>query len=254
MKYKSLLLFLLLSSVIVSCISPKKVLYFQNVDAVKEQQNSIKYEPKIQTDDLLYIVVSAEDQETVAAFNNLSQGNTSLVNNLEDKGYLVDQYGEINFPILGKLKVLGYTRTTLIEMLKSKLVPYVTNPQIKVTIINFKVTVLGEVKKPGTYTFKTEKVTLPQLIAEAGDLTYTSVRSNIMVVREVDGKKTFNTVDLTQADIVNSPFYYMVQNDIVYVEPNKNKINQGGIPTAFLNIMAVFTLLATTTLLIIAFK
>jgi polysaccharide export outer membrane protein len=251
MTYKNLLLIILFFIVVVSCRSPKKVLYFQNIDAVKEQE-IVKYEIKIQPDDLLYIYVDALDQETVAAFNRRSGAGATNITNLEEKGYLVDQEGYIIYPVLGKLKVVGYTRTQLIDFLKKELEAYVKNPDIKVSILNFKVTVLGEVRRPGVYDFNTQRVTLPDVIAKAGDISYTSVRTNIIVVREIDGKKTFNKVDFTQADIVNSPFYYMVQNDIVYVEPNKNKIDQGAIPTALLNVIAVFTLLATTYLLIIA--
>jgi polysaccharide export outer membrane protein len=252
MDFKKGVLLVLLCVSVLSCRSKKNVVYFQNEDALLSQK-AFNYEPTIQVDDVLSIRVVALDPETVASFNTENSSTGGIIQRAL-MGYLVDSNGFIEFPVLGKLKAAGLTKTAFTQQLKERLTLHVTNPTINIRILNFKVTVLGEVGSPGTYEFDTERVTLLQLFSKAGDLTFQSKRKNILIVREVDGIKTFNRVDATQAEIVGSPFYYLAQNDVVYVEPRKNKIDSGAIPPALTNTISVFTVLLTTLLLVRTLK
>jgi polysaccharide export outer membrane protein len=140
-------------------------------------------------------------------------------------GYLVDSTGDIDFPIVGRVHLAGMSRSEAIEFLKKTLKPYLSNPTIVMRILNYKVTVLGEVKNPGTFTIPNERVTILEAIGIAGDLQITGMRDNVLVIREVDGKRVEYRVDLRSKDIFNSPVYYLTQNDVVYVEPNRAKRN-----------------------------
>jgi polysaccharide export outer membrane protein len=210
-----------------SCASKKKMVYFQGSMNGSENTN---YNPILHTDDFLTVIVMGMDQETVKPFNlpvtttMMNAGGYSL-GSQTPPGYLVDINGNIDFPLIGKVKVAGLTRSVVIDSLKARLKPYLTNPTILIRILNFKVTVLGEVNNPGTFTIPNERVTLPEVLGIAGDLKITAKRKNIIVIRDVDGKKTEYKVDLTSKDIFSSPVYYLNQNDVVYVEPNRAKLN-----------------------------
>ena len=215
-------LFLLLS-----CASKKKVVYLQDIDQTKSYDSSTLYEPKLQPDDLLSIIVSAENPELSVPFNLPQiQGNYEINNNQNGiKTYLVDNFGFIEFPVIGKLKLGGLTRTEATAKLVTAVGEYIKNPIINLRILNFKVSILGEVLKPSSFTLSSERITLLEAISMAGDLTIYGKRNNILIIREAEGKKTYNRVDITKSDFLNSPFYYLAQNDIVVVEPNKTRVN-----------------------------
>ena len=218
----SMLLFVLF--LISSCSQQKKITYYQNIDQISTFNDS-NFEPTIQPDDLLMIIVSAPDQEAAAPFN-LSSENVPLPNGQasmaqrQQQLYLVDKNGNVDFPVLGQLKFGGLTKTEVFVQLKEKLSKYLKNPIINIRIMNYKVTVQGEVTRPGSYPINSERITLVEALSMAGDLTIYGKRNNIIVVREIQGKKTVGRVDLTKADFINSPFYYLSQNDLIYVEPN----------------------------------
>ena len=197
------------------------------------------YEIKIQPDDLLTIVVSSDNSpESVIpfnpniAFNPPSPLTFNPVTGTQQKTppYLVDADGYIDFPVLGKLKVGGLMRTEVLQLIKEKISEYVKKPFIYIHLANFKVILEGEVASGGVMTFDSERVTLIEAIAKAGGLTIYGKRNNILIIRENNGVKTHNRVDITKADFINSPFYYLAQNDVVYIEPNKNAINKAAIP------------------------
>ena len=215
---KRLFLLLLLLINLTSCISKKKILYFQGDQSAPSA--AVNYEPQIQNDDLLSITVTCIQQELAAPFNMISNGNNSKLN-----GYLVDQNGEIEFPVLGKIKVAGYAKSVFKEFLKEKLSLYIKDPVVDFKILNFKISVLGEVGSPGNKSFEGDRVTFMDAIASAGDLTLFAQRDNILLIRDYQGVKTFTRVDVTKADFINSPFYYLDQNDLIYVEPRKAKID-----------------------------
>lgn len=242
-----------------SCASRKDLVYYQNIDGAKFMERFNSYEIKIQPDDLMLIIVSAEDPEIAAPFNLMSVTVESAVRpnmvsaSQTNQMYLVDANGTIDFPVLGNLKVGGLTRTEVLKMLKSKIAVYINNPIINLRITNFKVSVQGEVGVPGTYNVTSERITLIEALSMARDLTIYGMRHNILIIREIDGVKSYNRVDITQSDFINSPFYYLAQNDVVYVEPNQNKINGAAVgPNTGVLISITSLLIALVTLIITA--
>lgn len=209
-----------------SCVSRKKIAYFQNMEDLKSEVYAARSDLKIQPNDLLTITVSAANIEAVQPFNlpvttapRLGQPG-SVGGAMELQSYLVDSDGNIEFPVLGTVHVAGHSRQELVEKLKKEIAVYVQNPIVNIKIINFQVTVLGEVNQPGTYTVPDERLSLIKALGLAGDLTIYGRRDNIMILRETGDTKEYKTIDLTQSDFLNSPYYYLQQNDVVYVEPN----------------------------------
>jgi polysaccharide export outer membrane protein len=220
---------LFLSLFIFSCASRKNVAYYQNIDQLANLESSSSYETILQPDDLLMIVVMAENPEVAAPFNLPSvimQSTTELENQqMRMNSYLIDSKGFIQFPVLGSIQIGGLTRTQAIAKITNELEKYIKKPSINLRILNYKVTVQGEVTQPGIHNITSERITLTEALSMSGDLTVYGKRDNILVIREVDGKKQATRVDITKADFLNSPFYYLKQNDVVYVEPNKTKVN-----------------------------
>ncbi|WP_183671737.1 polysaccharide biosynthesis/export family protein [Parabacteroides faecis] len=217
-----------------ACTSTKKIIYLQDVIPLKQQEIEQKYEVIIHSDDLLAIMVNSRDPELALPFNmpmvtyQLGSNNGGQQRVL---GYLVDTNGDIDFPILGKIHVEGLTRMQLTELVKSKLIEgdLIKDPIVTVQFLNFKVSVMGEVGRPGSFTISGDRITLLEALSMAGDLTIYGRRDRVGVIRENNGKRTILFHDLRSADIFNSPCYYLQQNDIVYVEPNKAKSGQSSI-------------------------
>lgn len=243
-----------------SCASRKDSVYYQNIDGMASPEQSNTYEIKIQPDDLLLIIVSADEPETAIPFNlsTISVPSAGSVNTAQGQltmqSYLVDASGIIDFPVLGKLKVAGLSRTEVMQLLDSKIAKYIKNPIINLRLMNFKISVQGEVTNPGTYTVSSDRVTLIEALSMAKDLTIYGKRDNILIIRELNGVKTYNRVDITKADFINSPFYYLAQNDVVYVEPNKTRINGAAVGANTGVIISVTSLLITLVTLIVTAK
>ena len=238
-----------------SCHQKEKIVYFQENNSVEFKNSS--YNPKLKPDDLLSIHVVAQDEATVKLFN-MPYGNVNQnvggysTGNLSQPGYLITNDGFIDFPIIGKIKLAGLTRQDAIDLIKEKLKSFMQDPVIIIRLLNYKVTVLGEVKNPGSFTIPNERITLLEAIGIAGDLEITARRNNILVLREVDGKLTETRVDLTKKDVFNSSVYYLQQNDVVYVEPNRVKMNSALYNTANVSTgISIISLLVTITLLFI---
>ena len=207
-----------------SCVSRKDIIYFQN-DEINQDEVSNTYTTIIKPDDLLQIAVTSENIEASMHFNLpaivTSTTSTMVAGQPTQLPYLVNSSGEIDFPILGTLKVGGLTRNELIELLKEKLSPkYILNPNINIRITNFKINITGAVRSPGTYTIPNERVTILDALSLAGDLDISGKRNNILVIREENNKKVKYTVDLRSNDLFTSPVFYLQQNDNIYVEPN----------------------------------
>ena len=224
------LLALLIVSITTSCVSRKEIVYFQGLDQAeaKLDQNQ-RTSLKIKHNDLLTISVSAPEQEAAMPFNlpviGVPQGGAELgglsVNGRQQlQTYLVDSDGNIEFPVLGTVKVVGLNRQELSAKLKSQVSEYVQDPIVNVRIVNFQVSVLGEVARPGTFDVRDEYLSLPKALGFAGDLSIYGRRDNVLVMREENGKKIHAYLNLTDPNVINSPFYYLQQNDVVYVEPN----------------------------------
>lgn len=236
-----------------SCASRKDVVYYQNIDSMGSQEKASSYEVKIQPDDLLSINVSAEDAEAAMPFNLNPVNPLSAAKDVgKESIYLVDVSGYIDFPVLGKIKVSGLTRAEILMMFQKKISNYVKNPIVTIVIKNFKIAVQGEVAVPGIYPVVSERITLIEALSVAGDLTIYGKRDNILIIREIDGVKSYNRVDITKADFINSQYYYLAQNDVVYVEPNKSRIsgsavgaNTGVLFSAVSILLGVITLILT---------
>ncbi|WP_299675028.1 polysaccharide biosynthesis/export family protein [uncultured Tenacibaculum sp.] len=223
--YKVVSLILLISITLTSCVSKKDITYFQN-DQIDQKNVSNSYKIVFKPDDLLQITVSALDFESVKSFNlpavNFATTTDRAIGTPQQQTYLIDNKGFINFPVIGKLKIAGLTRGEAIDMIKNKLDPdYVKNPTINIRIANYTVTVLGDVRRPGTYTIPNERITILEAIGLAGDLNITGKRNTIKVFREINGEKVQFDIDIRSNKIFTSPVYYLQQNDLVYVDQNK---------------------------------
>mgnify|MGYP000076599498 CR=1 FL=1 len=242
---KLMIIFLIILSS--SCASRKKYVYFNSSELQTEKNN---FNPILKTGDFLMINVYSSNLEASVPFN-LPTPNTSVragySNGLSAiTGYLINQNGEIDFPILGKIKLLNLNTIDASELIKEKLSSYLTNPIVNVQIQNFKITVLGEVKRPGTFQIPNERVTIIEALGLAGDLTINGVRQNVMLIRDINGVKTEIELDLTSKDIFNSEYYYLAQNDIIYVSPNQAKINSSTMSTSYGMFISIASLLITT--------
>lgn len=208
-----------------SCASRKNMIYFQPDSTALHSSYELNA-PKLQAGDILTINVTADDIRATEPFNQVSAYQTSTIQNTNPfiPTYTIDQNGFIDFPKLGKVKLAGRTRTEAIDYLRGEISKYIVAPGVNMNIRNFRVTVLGEVRSPGTYSIENDRITLLEALGMAGDLTINGVRKNVLVVREQNGVKQEYRVDLTQRDALNSPVYYLAQNDVIYVEPNGAKL------------------------------
>ncbi|WP_158838681.1 polysaccharide biosynthesis/export family protein [Polaribacter sp. L3A8] len=224
-KVKITILFLIL--ITSSCVSNKDIAYFQ-FDEIEQSAVSNNFKTIFKPDDLLQITISSVDVEAAIPFNlpAVSFSTTGLATGTaKQQTYLIDSKGEIDFPIFGKLKLGGLSREEAFKMLKDKLSPdYIDNPTINISIANFKVTVYGDVKNPGTFTIPNERVSILDAIGLAGDLNISGRRDNVMVIREENNKKVKYKVNLLSNKTLTSPVFYLQQNDVVYVEHNKARI------------------------------
>lgn len=231
-----------------SCGSRKNMIYLQN-DSTQINTLYEQYVPKIQVNDILTIVVTAADPKATAPFNPVSTMTTNNMTQSVDMAlrptYTVDNRGDITLPMLGKVHVAGLTRVEAIERIRSDLSQYIKDPGVNMNFNNFRVSVLGEVAKPGSFILPTERVTVLEALGMAGDLTIRGVRQNVLLIREVDGQKTMHRLDLTKQNTVNSPYYYLAQNDVIYVEPNKAQINNSKLGANSNIIISIASLLIT---------
>ncbi|MBV3315199.1 polysaccharide biosynthesis/export family protein, partial [Bacteroides ovatus] len=237
----------------------------QDAGVVKDinQQENL-YDAKIMPKDLLTIVVSCTSPELAVPFNltvagpgSVAIGNTQLTAQPVLQPYLVDNEGKINFPVLGELKVGGLTKKEAEQLIVEKLKPYIKeSPIVTVRMVNYKISVLGEVARPGTFTISNEKVNLLEALAMAGDMTVWGVRDNVKLIREgADGKQEIVTLDLNKAETILSPYYWLQQNDIVYVTPNKAKARNSDIGNSTsLWFSATSILVSLASLLVTIFK
>jgi len=215
-----------------SCASKKDILYFQ--DNQNYASVPVSRSPnRIQINDILSISVSALVAETALPYNIQITGGGAAMPNLETmklQGYLVTDEGTINFPVLGTIKVLNKSTSNLEQELKMILDSkgHLVNPTISIRILNAKVTVLGEVNQPGTFSFSEQYITIPQALGYAGDLTINGKRNDILLIREAEGVRTIAHIDLTTASWLNNPVYAVRQNDILVVNPNNPKIKTAG--------------------------
>ena len=230
---KKILLLLIGSILFQSCASKKDIFYYQDIEI--NSQDQINYLTNtVQINDILYITISALIPETAEPFNivqnNSSNNNAMNIENIRLQGYLVAQDGTIVFPILGNVSVAGKSLIELQNTLKKMLIDgrYIKDPIVSVRIINNKVTVLGEVAKPGTYNFDEQNLSLNQAIGLAGDLTINGKRNDVLLIREVNGARTYVRLDLTSSKWFDGPYYFVKQNDVIIVNPNPARVTASG--------------------------
>lgn len=196
-----------------ACGSYQKVPYFQDLNRSKivNQEISNYSALTIQSADILKIGVSSLNPQ---AWPDSSQ---------HELGYLVDQKGEVRIPLIGNMKVAGLSTSEASEQIQKKLLTYLKEPTVNVRLANFKIAVLGDVGKPDVYKVQSERITITEALSMAGDLNITAKRNNVLLVREIDGKREFITLNMNKAEIFTSPYYYLKNNDVVYIEPDKTK-------------------------------
>ncbi len=268
---KKIIFSILLVSVLTGCDAYKKVVYVQNAGTAITYADSIPAaipDPTLKIGDLLIITVNSNTPEAAMPFNlpllpgsegiknysnvssnmSISNGGAGLQN------YLVDIQGDIVFPIIGKIHAIGMTKTALASYIKNKIYPYYIKdePIINIRYANFKVSILGEVGHPGVFDIQNEKISIFEAIALAGDLSIFGKRDNVLLIREkANGKRETLRIDLRDQKLIDSPYFYLQQNDVLYIQPNDPKSRSGFFSTAeSLSLSVVGTLISLSTLII----
>ncbi len=225
-----------------SCSTKKEILYFQNPEKLTSMEKMKNFEPVFEVNDILHIKVSSMNEEVAVPFQ-MSTGGQSQGGGQQNPslmGYMVDVDGNIQFPVLGKVSVAGKSRSELEKFLTSEIRNYVTDAVIAIRLLNFRVVVLGETGQ-SVVQVENEQITIPELLAQAGGITYDGKRNNILVIREIDGEKSFGRVDMTTSDVFKNPYYFLKQNDIVYIEPTYRKVKSAGFITSYTGLISLAT-------------
>lgn len=241
-----------------SCSTSKEIEYFQDIDRVYMEQLNTEYEAIIKKDDRLSIVVSGPDKTVTAPYNltlgEMGMSTSSVSTNPETAtlSYLVDAQGNIEFPTLGTIHVEGMTRNQLVSYLTGRIGKDVKNPIVYVAFKNYKITVLGEVRTPGTFVMDSEKISLLQALGRAGDLTLTAKRDGIILLREVDGRQEHYTIDMRKSDLLNQPYYYLQQNDVIIVPPSSVRVASATTATGIWSVLlsSITTAIALVTMIL----
>jgi polysaccharide export outer membrane protein len=227
---KKMVFLLSVVAIMCSCVTRKQLAYFQPITAesAEEINKNMKPqpEPRVKINDALVITVSALDPEAVLPYNlpNVSYATPTseyMPTHQTYQYYTVDAHGDIMFPVLGKLHVVGMTQSEVIELIQKRLEGQVINPIVSMRFLNAKVTVLGEVKRPGSYLLNNGGMTLLEALGAAGDMTQFGNRSNVLITRENNGKLEFARLNLCSDEVFTSPYFYLQQNDVIVVEPNQ---------------------------------
>ncbi|MGB3149556.1 MAG: polysaccharide biosynthesis/export family protein [Maribacter sp.] len=236
--------------VISSCATRKDVVYFQNSGDYETLVSDNTISNKFKIDDVVSIRVSTLDEQASLPFN-LFSGNSESGMRPEQLDYIIDKNGEIDFPVIGKLKILGLSPEETKILLIKELNDYLKDPIINIRLRNFSVTVLGEVNGAGTFVVNGEQITVLEALGLAGDMTIRGKRNNVLVIRDFNGTKVYTRIDLTKKESLNSPVYYLTQNDVVYVEPNNSAIKTSTLDNRASLLVSIASLLITSTVLIL---
>ncbi|MCR5395530.1 MAG: polysaccharide biosynthesis/export family protein [Bacteroidales bacterium] len=252
-------------AILSGCSSRKQVVYIQGADQVEGGiRNEHPFALTIKPDDKLSIIVNCKEPELAAPFNmQLNQKNFATTGNVTfaqsggtPQPFWVDQAGEILYPTIGRLEVAGMTRYELREYLQDYLKSngYIQDPIVTVEFYNARYTVIGEVLRPGQFPFNSDRVTIFDAVSSAGDLTVFGERDKVHVIRQQDGKEVVGTVDLTSPEVIKSPYYFLQQNDVVYVEPNKAKASNREMSTLYSFGISFVTLAVSIATLVVNIK
>ncbi|MEC3966170.1 polysaccharide biosynthesis/export family protein [Flagellimonas halotolerans] len=241
---------LVIVCLVFSCSPSKDVVYFQDANQFETLVEDNSFTSKFKVDDLVSIHISTLDAEASAPFN-LFRGAQEGGISAEQVNYLVDKNGEIDFPVIGKVKIEGLSPSETKELLREKLSDYLKDPIINIRIRNFTVTVMGAVNRPGTYPVNGEKISIMEALGLAGDITIKGRRDNVMVLRDFDGAKVYNRINLNSKEALKSPVYYLTQNDVVYVEPNKSGKTQSNLDQRASIAVSILSVLITSTVVLL---
>ena len=243
-----------------SCgVKYKSVPYFTDlpVDSMIQEKILNQTILKIQKNDILAITVSSLNPEASAIFNmgttSSIQGNTTGTINptYTANGFMVDEKGTIQLPLVGSVQIEGLTTTQARELIQSKLIAYLKEPVVSLRLVNFRVTVLGDVLRPGVYPVNNERVNVSEALSMSGDLTITAQRNNVLLVREIDGKRQYIRLNMQSKELFNSPFYYLQNNDVIYVQPGSAKY--ASVDSSYRNVSIVLSALSVIALIISRF-
>ena len=252
--FKKLLIPSLIFCTLISCESTKDIVYFQNANDLETNVNVDTFESRFKIGDIVSIYVSTFDMEAASPFNLSAGGSVSSSRGRGESSegggpgldYLVGKDGSIDFPVIGKVKLVGLTIEEAKQLLIGKLKEYLKDPIVNIRIKNFRITILGAVNSPGTYTVDGERITILQALGMAGDLHIKGLRENVLVIRDFSGAKTYTRVDLTDKNITESPAYYLTQNDVIYVEPNKSLRTSSTLDNRLSIVISLASLVITT--------
>ena len=249
---------LLALALLASCSPQKKVWYLQNAFPYSSEQISAKGQIRIKPFDRLTVVINSKDPELAVPFNAWSSYSSLTGSPMGPTGQAlqtrtVDELGEIELPVIGRIDCLGKTRAELARTIAEKIIEggYINDPDVNVQFANLKIAVIGEVNRPGSFDIQRDQVSIFDALALAGDMTIYGVRDEVLVTREIDGVRSIEVLDLTSKDVFDSPAFYLQQNDVVYVKPNKRKAQVSTIDqnrTFYLSLVS--TAISVTTLIL----
>lgn len=248
-------LILVFSLFTVACASKKDIVYFQDTQDYETIVSDNSYSYKFKVDDLLSINVSTLDPEASIPFNLITPPQTQnqvggFGGQAQQLDYIVNKEGNIDFPVLGEVNILGLTPNETKELLKEKLKIYLKDPIINIRLRNFTVTVLGQVTRPGTYQVNGEQITVLEALGLAGDLDIRGERNNVLIIRDFNGTKISQRIDLTKKEALNSPVYYLTQNDVIYVEPNKSAVTSSSLDNRATLAISIASVLITSSVIL----
>jgi polysaccharide export outer membrane protein len=243
------IIFSLLAVLLLGSCAKRNLAYLSDLQAQSEwtQKLTETAEPKIRPDDLLSITITSLNPEANALFNrgeilpagataNYGVGANYTTSSIYREGYLVDKEGNIEFPVLGQVQLGGLTKTQAKDSLRIRLLKVVNYPIINIRYLNYRITVVGEVNRPATFTIPSEKINILEALGMAGDMTAYGKRENVLVMREEGGVRKATRLNLNEKEVLSSPYFYLMANDVVYVEPHKMKAVQASTDTRFLAI------------------
>jgi polysaccharide export outer membrane protein len=235
-----------------SCVTKKEVVYFQNARNFETVVDTDTFKTTLKIGDIISIYVSTLDPTATQPYNIVMQTGMGAGQMMD---YLIDVEGNIDYPVLGKVKLVGLTVDEAKELFLTKFIEgqLLRDPVIMIRVLNYRITVAGEVKNPGVYPVSGERVTILEALGMAGDLTIKGRRDNVLVVRDFNGSKTYTRIDLTNKEVFNSPVYYLTQNDYIYVEPNNSSISSASGDTRIATIISISSFILTTALILLTF-
>ncbi|MCB4808544.1 polysaccharide biosynthesis/export family protein [Tamlana sp. 62-3] len=249
LNFKQFLLFLFISFLGTSCVTKKDIVYFQNAKDFETMVDTDTFEAKLKVGDIVSVYISTLNPALAQPYNLVME--TGAAGAMVT--YIIDVDGNIDYPVLGKIKLVGLTVEEAKELFKKKFKDghLLKDPVVIIRILNYRVTIAGAVNRPGVYNIENERVTILEALGMAGDLSLNGKRDNVLVIRNQNGTKVYTRVDLTSKEIFNSPVFYLTQNDYVYVEPNNSAISTASGDRRLNTVMTITSFLLTTALIFV---